>query len=424
MAAAGLSILEDKAMNFAARIGVAEAIFLVLLTACGSSTTAVAPPPPEVTTARVIEKRVKDWDEFTGKFQAIDTIEVRPRVSGYIDQVAFTEGKIVKQGDLLFQIDPRPYQADLDHAKANLALARAQLDLAQIEASRIQKLTDTGAVARDELDRRVSTLNQQRANLASQQATLDTATLNLGFTRVTAPIGGRVSRAEVTRGNLVSGGNNGGTLLTTLVSIDPIYVYFEGDENTYLRYGQLALKGERPSSRDTRNPVRVALANEQTAAHEGYVDFVDNALNPQTGTIRARAVLANKDGLFTPGLFARVELVGSAEYDAILIEDRAIGTDQNQKFVLVVGPDNKTEYRKVVLGRMRDGLRAVREGLKPGDVIVVNGLQRVRPGIVVAPKLQTMGATDVAAGADEPGAKPAASSAQTGNGKPTAAKTN
>ena len=212
-------------MDFAARFGVAGAISLaLLLTACGNSTTVGAPPAPEVTTAQVIEKRVKDWDEFTGKFQAIDTIEVRPRVSGYIDQVAFTEGKIVKQGDLLFQIDPRPYQADYDHAKANLALARAQLDLAQIEAGRIQKLTDTGAVARDELDRRLSTLNQQRANVQSQQATLDTAALNLGFTRVSAPIGGRVSRAEVTRGNLVSGGNNGGTLLTTLVSIDPIYV--------------------------------------------------------------------------------------------------------------------------------------------------------------------------------------------------------
>jgi len=413
-------------MDFAARSGVAGAISLaLLLTACGNSTTVGAPPAPEVTTAQVIEKRVKDWDEFTGKFQAIDTIEVRPRVSGYIDQVAFTEGKIVKQGDLLFQIDPRPYQADYDHAKANLALARAQLDLAQIEAGRIQKLTDTGAVARDELDRRLSTLNQQRANVQSQQATLDTAALNLGFTRVSAPISGRVSRAEVTRGNLVSGGNNGGTLLTTLVSIDPIYVYFEGDENTYLHYGQLARQGDRPSSRDTRNPVRVALANEETATHEGYVDFVDNALNPQTGTIRARAVLANKDGAFTPGLFARVQLVGSADYDAILIEDRAIGTDQNQKFVLVVGPDNKTEYRKVVLGRKIDGLRVVREGLKPGDVIVVNGLQRIRPGIVVAAKLQTVGATDVSGTAGQPEAKPATPSAKTvASGKTSAAKPN
>jgi RND family efflux transporter MFP subunit len=411
-------------MDFAVRFGVAGSISLLLLAACGSSTTAGAPPPPEVTTAKVIEKRVKDWDEFTGRFQAIDTIEVRPRVSGYIDQVAFTEGKIVKQGDLLFQIDPRPYQADYDHAKANLALAKAQFDLAQIEANRIQRLTDTGAVARDELDRRVSTLNQQRANVQSQQATLDTAALNLGFTRVMAPIGGRASRAEVTRGNLVSGGNNGGTLLTTLVSIDPIYVYFEGDENTYLRYGQLALKGERPSSRDTRNPVRVALANEERATHEGYVDFVDNAVNPQTGTIRARAVLANKDGAFTPGLFARVELVGSAEYDAILIEDRAVGTDQNQKFVLVVGPDNKTEYRKVTLGRMIDGLRAVREGLRPGDVIVVNGLQRVRPGIVVAPKLQTMGATDVAAHPEADEDKAGTASTAIAKGKASAAQSN
>lgn len=367
------------------------AALTLLLAACGStSAPPSAPARPEVATATVVEKRVRDWDSFTGTFQAIDTVEIRPRVSGHIDKVMFTEGKIVKQGEPLFQIDPRPYQAEYDKARAGLKLARAQLDLAQIEATRFQRVLNSGAVTREDVDKRVSNLEQQRANVQVQQAALDAAALDLQFTQVTAPISGRVGRAEVTRGNLITGGNNGGTLLTTLVSIDPIYVYFEGDENAYLRYAQLARTGERPSSRDVRNPVRIALANEESATHEGVIDFVDNSLNSRTGTIRARAVLDNKDGLFTPGLFARVELLGSGDYDAILVDERAIGTDQNNRYVLVVGTDNKTEYRKVTLGRKIDGLRVVREGLHPGDVIVVDGLQRVRPGIEVSPKPQAM----------------------------------
>ena len=217
-----------------------------------------------------------------------------------------------------------------------------------------------------------------------------------------APFDGRASRAEVTRGNLVTGGNNGGTLLTTIVSVDPIYVYFEGDENTYLRYNQLAREGQRPSSRDAKNPVRIGLSNEQGFPHEGYMDFVDNQLDVRTGTIRARAVLDNKQGQFTPGMFARVQLLGSAEYDAILIEDRAVGTDQSQNFVLVLGPDNKLEYRAIKAGRIVEGgLRIVREGLKPEDVVVISGLQRVRPGIQVKPNTATMGApsSDTAAAA-------------------------
>ena len=216
----------------------------------------------------------------------------------------------------------------------------------------------------------------------------------MNFTRVTSPIAGRVSRAEVTRGNLVTGGNNGGTLLTSVVSMDPIYLYFDGDEQAYLRYTKMARSGERPSSRDTANPVQVGLANEEGFPHPGTVDFVDNQLNPQTGTIRARAVLQNKDGQFTPGMFARVQLLGSGEYTAILIEDRAVNTDQNQKYVLLLGANNQIEYRKVKLGRVIDGLRVVREGLKPGDVIVVNGAQRVHPGITVTPQRVTMGAAE------------------------------
>lgn len=379
--------------------------FALVLAACGRTTGGGAPPAPEVTAAKVIVKSVRDWDEFTGRFQAIDTVEVRPRVSGYIDRVVFTEGKLVKENDLLFLIDPRPYQAEYERAKAALLLARSQLDLAQVEATRVQKLKDSGAVSREELDERLSALHQQEANVQAQKAALDIAALNLGFTKVLAPVSGRVSRAEVTRGNLVTGGNNGGTLLTTVVSMDPIYVYFEGDENAYLRYAQMARTGERPSSRDTRNPVRIALANEETFSHEGYVDFVDNVVNPQTGTVRARAVLSNKDGLFTPGLFARVQLLGSGEHEAILVEDRAIGTDQEQQYVLVLAPGNKAEYRKVTLGRKVEGLRVVRSGLGPNDVVIIDGLQHARPGATVNPTLQTMGAAETASAATVPPSK-------------------
>jgi RND family efflux transporter MFP subunit len=351
--------------------------------------------------AKVISKRIQDWDEFTGRFQAIDTVEVRPRASGYIEQVLFREGQAVKKDDVLVIIDPRPYQADYDRAKAGLELAKSQQELASLEAARVQTLKDSGAVSREELDERLSNLNQQQASVAGAKAALANAALMLSFTKVRAPFDGRASRAEVTRGNLVTGGNNGGTLLTTIVSVDPIYVYFEGDENTYLRYNQLAREGGRPSSRDARNPVRIGLSNEQGFPHEGYMDFVDNQLDVRTGTIRARAVLDNKQGQFTPGMFARVQLLGSGEYDAILIEDRAVGTDQSQNFVLVVGPDNKLEYRAIEAGRiLAGGLRIVRKGLKADDVVVVSGLQRVRPGAQVKPNMLTMGvpAADAAAG--------------------------
>jgi RND family efflux transporter MFP subunit len=364
---------------------------LLALEGCGK-----APPPPpgppDVTVAKVISKRIKDWDEYTGRFQAIDTVEIRPRVSGYIDQVLFREGQFVKKDEVLVIIDPRPYQADYDRAKAGIELAKSQQELAKLEAARVQKLKDSGAVSREELDERLSNLNQQQASVSAAKAALDNAALQLSFTKVRAPFDGRASRAEVTRGNLVTGGNNGGTLLTTVVSVDPIYVYFEGDENAYLHYNQLAREGQRPSSRDARNPVRVGLANEQGFPHEGYMDFVDNQLDVHTGTIRARAVLENKQNQFTPGMFARVQLLGSSEYDAILIEDRAVGTDQSQSFVLVLGPENKLEYRVIQPGRIVDGLRIVRQGLKPEDVVVISGLQRVKPGAQVKPNMATMGA--------------------------------
>ena len=349
------------------------------------------PRPPQVSVAQVLEKRVKDWDEFTGRLQAVESVEIRPRVSGYIDKVAFTEGSLVKRGDLLFVIDPRPYQAETDRSAADVKRYKTALELARIELVRVQRLKDSGAVSEEELDERKSTVAQAEANVAGSEAAFGAASLNLNFTRVTSPIAGRVSRAEVTRGNLVTGGSNGGTLLSTVVSMDPMYLYFDADEQSYLRYAQMARSGERPSSSDSQNPVQVGLANEEGFPHAGTVDFVDNQLNPQTGTIRARAVLQNKDGQFTPGLFARVQLVGSGEYTAILIEDRAVNTDQSQKYVLLLGANNQIEYRKVKLGRVIEGLRIVREGLKPGDVIVVNGAQRVHPGVTVAPQRVAMG---------------------------------
>jgi RND family efflux transporter MFP subunit len=390
--------------NFRWALAVAAAAAAVTVGCERSGTAAQAPPPPQVSVAQVVEKRVKDWDEFTGRFQAVETVEIRPRVSGYIDKVAFKEGGLVKQGDLLFVIDPRPYQADYDRAAADLKRYKTALELARIESGRVQRLRESGAVSQEELDERTSTVAQAEANVAGAQAALESAGLNLGFTRVTSPITGRVSRAEVTRGNLVTGGNNGGTLLSSVVSMDPIYLYFDGDEQAYLRYTQMARSGERKSSRDAPNPVHVGLANEEGFPHSGTVDFVDNQLNPQTGTIRARAILENKDGRFTPGLFARVQLVGSDEYDAILIDDRAVNTDQSQKYVLLLGPGNTVEYRKIKLGRVIDGLRIVREGLKPGDVIVVNGAQRVHPGLTVTPQRVTMGGDLPAPGAATPGA--------------------
>ena len=382
----------------ATRAGCIIGSALLLISACGKlgGGAQSAPPPPQVSVAKVLERQVKDWDEFTGRLQAVETVEIRPRVSGYIDKVAFIEGSQVKRGDLLFVIDPRPYQAEYDRAAADVKRYKTALELARIELARVQRLKDSGAVSEEELDERKSTVAQADANVAAAEAALETASLNLNFTRVTSPVNGRVSRAEITRGNLVTGGTNGGTLLSSVVSMDPMYLYFDADEQSYLRYSQLAHSAA-GSTNDEQKPVQVGLANEEGFPHAGTLDFVDNQLNPQTGTIRARAVLQNKDGQFTPGLFARVQLLVSGEYSAILIEDRGVNTDQNQKYVLLLGANNQIEYRKVKLGRVIEGLRIVREGLKPGDAIVVNGAQRVHPGVTVTPQWVVMGADSAAA---------------------------
>jgi multidrug efflux system membrane fusion protein len=348
------------------------------------------PPPTAVTVAAVLERDVNEWDEFTGRLQAVDQVEIRPRVSGYIKRVTFPEGKEVRKGEVLFEIDPRPYQADLARAAAQLEQARTASELAAREVARAQRLVSVKAISQEEFDSRTSAQANGLAAVRAAEAAVQNAKLNLEWTRVRSPIAGRVSYAQVTAGNLVQAGPPTATLLTTVVSLDPIYAYFEGDEQTYLKYTTLARAGTRQSSRDVRNPIYMGLANEDGFPHKGYVDFVDNRLDPETGTIRARAVFSNKDRLFTPGLFARMKLVGSGRYHAALVLDRAIGTDQDKKFVLVLKPDKTVEYRSVQPGRLVDGLRVISSGLKGGEQIVINGLQRVRPGMKVTPSAGSM----------------------------------
>src|SRR5579863_9547760 len=342
---------------------------------------------PQVSVATTISRKVTDSGEFTGRFEAVERVEIRPRVSGYISSVNFKDGSEVRKGDVLFVIDPRPYVADRDRARAQLAQARSQLTLARSERDRATKLLAQHAISQEEFDTRTSALEQGQANVEAAQAALDVAALNLDFTRVTAPFSGRISRALVTSGNFVT---NGQTPLTTLVSLDPIYVSFDGDEQEYLKYIRLVREAA-ANPQQARDPVQVGLANESGFPHEGVMVFVDNALDPMTGTIRSRALLDNHERQFTPGLFARVRLLGSSQHEAVLVNDSAIGTDQTVRYVLVLSKDNKVEYRPVQLGPVVDGLRVVQSGLGAGETIVVNGLQRARPGAQVAPQRVAMG---------------------------------
>ncbi|AXA91231.1 efflux RND transporter periplasmic adaptor subunit [Massilia sp. YMA4] len=358
--------------------------------ATGKTAEAPAAGGPPVSAAVVVEKAVAETQEFSGRLEAIDRVEIRARVSGFITAVNFKPGSQVKKGDVLFVIDPRPYQAEADRAQAAASSAKAKADLARLELQRAEKLLADKAIAQREFDERASTQKELDANARAAQAQYEAAKLNLSYTRVTSPIDGRVSKAEITLGNLV----DGSVVLTSVVSLDKIYASFDGDEETYLRVGGLAHKGEPVV-------VRVGLANEEGFPHEGKLEFVDNQLDSQTGSVRMRATFPNTDGTLVPGLFARVQLGGgSATAKAILINDRAIGTDQNRKFVFVVGKDNKAEYRAVKLGPTVDGLRVVREGLKADEKIVVNGLQRVRPGAPITPQLVPMD-SNVAAKPDD-----------------------
>ena len=360
------------------------ALAIVVMSACGKTPQATAPAPAaKVSVAKVLEQPVNEWDEFTGRLEAPETVEIRPRVSGQIDQVAFTEGALVKKGDLLFQIDPRPFQAQVRRLEAQVQQARANATRSENEAQRGERLRQSNAISAELADSRSTASQQARAAVAAVQAELDLAKLNLSFTRVTSPISGRVSSAEITAGNIVTADV---TPLTSVVSTDKVYAYFDADERVFLKYTQLAREGQRGLT----TPVYLGLSNEDGNPHLGQMNFVDNQVNPKTGTIRGRAVFDNADGSFTPGLYARLKLVGSGTYSAVLINDEAVGTDLGKKFVLVVDGDNKSIYRAVELGPKIEGLRIVRNGLHKDDTIVVKGLQRVRPGSPVTPEMIPM----------------------------------
>ena len=354
-----------------------------LLTACSGDGQQNMPPPPQVNVAQVVQKKVQLWDEFSGRIEAVDTIELRPRVSGYLSAVHFREGSEVKRGQRLFSIDDREYRAAVDSAKANVARAQSRVTLARTELARSERLIKEQATSQGELDQRRGELQQAQADMGAMQAAVTQAQLNLSFTTITSPINGRIGAALVKPGNLVQPGSS---LLSTVVSMDPIYVTFDGDEKVYLKYQQMSQNGQRQSSRDARNPVQVGLANETGYPHKGEMVFVDNQLNAGTGTIRAKAELKNTDGVFTPGLYARVRLLGSGEQTVMLIHEMAVSTDQDRKFVYVLGDKNATVRKDVVLAENVDGLRLVKSGLDPKDIVIVNGVRKIfYPGAPVAP---------------------------------------
>jgi membrane fusion protein, multidrug efflux system len=351
-----------------------------VLAGCDSKPTASsAPPLPTVTVSHPLQKSITEWDEYTGRFTALETVEVRARVSGFIDSVHFKEGQIVKKDDLLFVIDQRPYQIAVEQAKADIERAQAKLDIATQDVNRATPLLQSQTLTEREFDTRKSIQRDAAGQLASANAALKQAELNLEWTEVRAPIAGRISDKRVDAGNLITGGPTGATLLSVIVSIDPIHFVFDGSEADFLHYLRLAATGQRPSSRDAPNPVAVRLADEAEYTHQGQMDFVDNAINPKTGTIRGRAIFDNKDGFLTPGFFGRLRLFGGT-HDALLIPDSAIASDQANKIVFTVAEDGTVGTKRVELGPIVDGLRVVRSGLAPADRIVIDGLPRARPG--------------------------------------------
>ncbi|WP_175716281.1 efflux RND transporter periplasmic adaptor subunit [Burkholderia anthina] len=354
-------------------LGAACALLLALSGCHDGKDASSAHPLPEVGVTTVAPRTIRLADEFNGRVEAVDAVELRPRVSGYLQRVAYQEGDLVAQGTVLFEIDPRPYRIALDRANAQQQRARAAASLANVQLKRVQTLIDAHATSQEELDNARATAEQAQADLKAADAAVADAKLNLGFTEVRAPIAGRVGRAIATAGNLARADD---TLLTTVVSQDPVYVYFDCDEQSYLRYNARRA-----------DPVRVGLANETGFPHAGTVDFLDNRLDPQTGTIRARVRLSNANHTFTPGLYARVQLVSGRDQDALLVDDKAVLTDQDRKYVYVIGAGDKALRRDVTIGRELDGERIVEKGLRPGDRVVVDGVQRIYyPGAQVKPK--------------------------------------
>ena len=358
----------------------------LLLSACGKSNAPQGQAAPSVTVAPPLAKKVTDWDEYTGRFTAVQSVELRARVSGYLDSIKFTDGQLVEKGQLLFVIDPRPFQATLDKARADLKVQESQRDLARLDLARATKLLAARAVSQEEYDTRAQNSAQTEASVASAAAAVRNAELDLEFTDIRAPFAGRIGDRKIDIGNLVSGGSSGATELATIVSQDPIYFEFDASEADYLKYVRLSEAGTRRSSRDAPNEVSVKLMDELKWSHAGHMNFVDNQLDPNSGTVRGRAVLANPGALFQPGMFARLRLIGSGQYDALLLPDEAIVSDQATKLVMVVGEDGTVAPHPVALGPKVDGLRVIRSGIAASDKVVISGLTRARPGAKVTPQ--------------------------------------
>jgi RND family efflux transporter MFP subunit len=361
------------------------------LAGCARPPLSGPPETAQVTVSYPVERYVTDYADFTGRTAAVDSVEVRAHVWGYLDKVNFKEGALVKKGDVLFELDPRPYQAIMNQARAKVAQDEAQLTFDEAEYQRNVNLVRTGAVSRSDLDKTAAARGVDAANIAADKAVVASRQLDLEYTKVTAPVSGRVSRYIVTVGNLIqSGDQGGGTVLTTIVSVDPMYAYFDVDEHTVLRVRQLIRQGKAKSARNGEVPVWLGLGNEAGCPHQGTVNFVDNQINPRTGTLRLRGVFPNKDEVLLPGHFARVRVPIGLPHPALLISDRALDTDQGQKIVYVVNDKNEVVSRPFQLGALHDGLREITDGLKPGERVIVNGLQQVRPGVTVEPKLVDM----------------------------------
>lgn len=365
-------------------------VTLLLLAGCGRHTAPQSSPAPSVTVAPVERREVVEWDEFTGRTVPVETVEIRPRVSGYIQEVRFQPGQLVKKGDVLFVIDPRWHKAEFDRVNAEFERTKVRLQNAEREAARTGQLLSNKAISTEEGEARQARSDEAKAATLAAQATCDSARLDLEYTEVRAPIDGRVSRELVSLGNFVSGIAGNATLLTTIVSVDPIYVYADVDENSLLKFNALARADKVASNGDGKIPVELQLADEESFPHHGYVESFDNRLDPQTGSILLRAVFPNSEGRIVPGLFARIRVPGSEKYPALLVEERGVGTDQGQKFVLTLTETNTVAYRPVQLGPTIEGKRIVRAGLEAGEKIVVNGLQRVRPGMPVLPQSEVV----------------------------------
>lgn len=359
---------------------------LMQMSACSRETDDVQRPPPKVTVATPLVNNVTDWDEHSGRLAAVETVEVRARVSGYLQSVNFNEGAILEKGDLLYVIDPRPYQAFLDAAAAEVAMAEATLQLAENDLRRVQRLIKSRMVAEEEVDARTQEKRRAAASLELARAEERAAKLNLEFTQVYSPIKGRIGKTQVTPGNLINGGESSATLLTTIVSLDPIHFYISADEQDYMKYLRLAQSGDRPSSRNVRNPVRLRLADETDFLHEGYMDFVDNQIDVTTGTQMGRAVFKNPDLFLVPGMFAEIQLIGTGPYEAVQIPDSAIASDQSQRFVFVIDENNLAQRKMVTPGRIEHGLRIIHTGLSKEDRVIIKGIQRVRAGQLVDPQ--------------------------------------